>query len=48
MRRLLWFLAYMACAQQAIINMPSADIKPKGNHFFMHETQTKWWGQNPY
>ena len=49
MRRLLpWFLPWAACAQQAIINMPSADITPKGKHFFMHETQTKWWGPDRY
>lgn len=30
-------------AQQAIINMPSADITPKGRHFIMHETQLRAW-----
>ncbi len=30
-------------AQQAIVNMPSADITPKGKHFLMHETQTRPW-----
>jgi hypothetical protein len=42
-------------AQQAIINLPSADITPKGRHFYMHETQartiapgTYWYGTNFY
>jgi hypothetical protein len=42
-------------AQQAIINMPSADITPKGQHFYMHETQMRtqqpgrsWSGTNFY
>ncbi|OYW08222.1 MAG: hypothetical protein B7X34_09080 [Acidobacteriia bacterium 12-62-4] len=30
--------------QQAIVNMPSADITPKGKHFLMHETQARAWG----
>ena len=29
--------------QQAIINLPSADITPKGKNFLMHETQTNFW-----
>ncbi len=42
-------------AQQAIINMPSADITPKGQGFLMHETQMHpfqagtsryWYGTN--
>lgn len=42
-------------AQQAIINMPSADITPKGQGFVMHETQFRpfqagayryWYGTN--
>ena len=42
-------------AQQAIINMPSADITPKGQGFLMHETQMRpfqagtsryWYGTN--
>ena len=32
-----------AHAQQAIINLPSADITPKGRHFLMHETQMRAW-----
>jgi hypothetical protein len=34
----------MAYGQQAIVNMPSADITPKGKHFLMHETQARAWG----
>ncbi|MBX9604385.1 MAG: hypothetical protein K2X35_25510 [Bryobacteraceae bacterium] len=41
-------LAATGVCQQAIINMPSADITPKGRNFVMHETQTKWWGDNQY
>jgi hypothetical protein len=40
-------------AQQAIVNMPSADITPKGKTFLMHETQWRpqaqgryWYGTN--
>jgi hypothetical protein len=46
---------WSAHAQQAIINMPSADITPKGQHFYMHETQMRtqqpgrsWSGTNFY
>ncbi|MFN0102221.1 MAG: hypothetical protein ACKV2U_09035 [Bryobacteraceae bacterium] len=35
--------AVVANAQQAIVNMPSADITPKGKHFLMHETQFRSW-----
>lgn len=37
------FLATLltAHAQQAIVNMPSADITPKGQGFLMHETQLR-------
>lgn len=31
-------------AQQAIVNLPSADITPKGKNFLMHETQATPWG----
>jgi hypothetical protein len=59
MRRLHWTTALVCClpaaAQQAIVNMPSADITPKGKHFLMHETQTRaftqgnyWYGTNFY
>lgn len=34
-----------AWSQQAIVNLPSADITPKGKHFLMHETQ--WRPQRP-
>lgn len=39
-----------ARGQQAIVNMPSADITPKGTNFLMHETQTRPWnpGRNWY
>lgn len=32
---LLVLCAASGCAQQAIVNMPSADITPKGKHFLM-------------
>jgi hypothetical protein len=35
-------------AQQAIVNMPSADITPKGQGFLMHETQWRPWGAGSY
>ncbi|MBZ2183987.1 MAG: hypothetical protein K7J46_04690 [Bryobacter sp.] len=42
-------------SQQAIVNMPSADITPRRKHFYMHETQTRpqnpgryWYGTNFY
>jgi hypothetical protein len=38
----------IAYAQQAIVNMPSADITPKGKHFLMHETQTRAWNPGRY
>ncbi len=41
--------------QQAIVNLPSADITPQGRHFLMHETQARpqnpgrnWYGTNFY
>jgi hypothetical protein len=34
--------------QQAIINMPSADITPKGATFMMHETQWRQWNPGRY
>lgn len=44
-----------ASAQQAIVNLPSADITPQGRHFLMHETQARpqnpgrnWYGTNFY
>lgn len=44
-----------AYAQQAIVNMPSADITPEGKHFLMHETQVRpnnpgryWYATNFY
>ncbi len=51
---LLLLCAAAGCAQQAIVNMPSADITPKGKHFLMHETQWRpwqpryWYGTNFY
>ncbi len=54
--RITFFLAAITCsarAQQAIINMPSADITPEGQVFLMHETQFRsqqpgrfWYGTN--
>ncbi len=44
--QLLWSIE--GRAQQAIVNMPSADITPKGQVFLMHETQARWWKQGPY
>jgi hypothetical protein len=35
-------------AQQAIVNMPSADITPAGKHFVMHETQMRSWNPGRY
>lgn len=35
-------------AQQAIVNLPSADITPKGQHFLMHEMQTRPFGANRF
>jgi hypothetical protein len=48
--RLLWlgFLAIPAWSQQAIINMPSADITEKGRYFMMHETQVRNWNPGRY
>ena len=40
---LVLFVVSLASGQQAIINMPSADITPKGKHFLMHVTQTRAW-----
>lgn len=37
------FAAGPAAAQQAIVNMPSADITPQGAVFLMHETQARPW-----
>ena len=41
--RLLLAFPLLAPAQQAIINVPSADITPKGKHFLMHESQFRSW-----
>ena len=35
-------------AQQAIVNLPSADITPRGQVFLMHETQTRSWNPGRY
>lgn len=40
---MVWMPAEALHAQQAIVNLPSADITPKGKHFLMHETQTRPW-----
>jgi hypothetical protein len=40
---LLLVVAGVVHGQQAIVNMPSADITPKGKHFLMHETQARAW-----
>jgi hypothetical protein len=45
----LWITgASLSWAQQAIINLPSADVTPKGKNFLMHETQWKGWGKDGY
>jgi hypothetical protein len=41
-------IAAPAWGQQAIVNMPSADITPKGSHFLMHETQWRPWNPASY
>jgi hypothetical protein len=41
-------LAWTLSAQQAIVNMPSADITPQGKNFFMHETQWRFWKPGTY
>jgi hypothetical protein len=43
---LLLAMASGANAQQAIINLPSADITPKGRHFLMHESALKYRSPN--
>lgn len=46
---ILWtFSSSLLFAQQAIINMPSADITPRGKNFLMHETQWRWQQPGPY
>lgn len=37
----------VALAQQAIVTMPSADITPRGQLFFMHESQLRPWRPEP-
>jgi hypothetical protein len=37
-----------AYGQQAIINMPSADITPGGKNFLMHESQWRQWNPGRY
>jgi hypothetical protein len=51
----LFLLPFSLYSQQAIVNMPSADITAKGKHFVMHETQVRpqlpgryWYGTNFY
>jgi hypothetical protein len=38
----------LASAQQAIVNVPSADITPKGKVLLLHETQVRTWHPDPY
>lgn len=38
----------VSLAQQAIVNMPSADTTPKGKSFAMHETQWRWWSPGAF
>jgi hypothetical protein len=40
--------ALAAYGQQAIVNMPSADITPKGKNFYMHESQWRQWNPGRY
>lgn len=42
------FITFPLLPQQAIVNMPSADITPKGKNFVMHETQWRWWSAGSY
>ncbi len=37
-----------AYGQQAIVNMPSADITPAGKNFYMHESQWRQWNPGRY
>lgn len=37
-----------AAAQQAIVNLPSADVTPRGKFFLMHETQVRNWNPGRY
>jgi predicted small lipoprotein YifL len=44
----LTLLPLTACGQQAIVNMPSADITPAGKNFYMHESQWRQWNPGRY
>jgi hypothetical protein len=45
---LFFFFGLDLYGQQAIINMPSADITPRDKNFFMHESQWRQWKPSPY
>lgn len=42
------FLLLAASAQQAIVNVPSADVTPKGKMMLLHETQVRAWKPDRY
>lgn len=42
------FSALSLYGQQAIVNMPSADITPGGKNFYMHESQWRQWNPGRY
>ncbi len=42
------FLIPSLYGQQAIVNMPSADITPAGKNFYMHESQWRQWNPGRY
>lgn len=44
----LFVMAQPVSAQQAIVNLPSADITPAGKNFVMHETQLRPYEPNPF
>jgi hypothetical protein len=37
-----------AHAQQAVVQLPSADLTPERQFFFMHESQLRLWGSQPF
>jgi hypothetical protein len=43
-----WLAPSAAHAQQAVIQLPSADITPERQFFFMHESQLRVWGAQPF
>jgi hypothetical protein len=44
----LLLLSVSLFSQQAIVNMPSADVATKGEHFLMHEAQIRSWRPGNY